>query len=114
MRSSVRSRLAPPIRLQSFQRFTRSGLQTSNSACVHHHRYRVNADGKPPGAAAKQCQTHPGLLLESLLVAFLAGGELAVEAVIFYLVAYFITTLGAFGMASALSTDNREAEDIDN
>jgi NADH-quinone oxidoreductase subunit N len=48
-----------------------------------------------------------------LLVAFLASGELALEAVTFYLVAYFITTLGAFGMVSALSTHDREAEDID-
>ena len=48
-----------------------------------------------------------------LLVAFLASGELAVEAVTFYLVAYFITTLGAFGVVSALSTHDREAEDID-
>lgn len=48
-----------------------------------------------------------------LLVAFLASGELAVEAVTFYLVAYFITTLGAFGVVSALSAHDREAEDID-
>jgi NADH-quinone oxidoreductase subunit N len=33
-----------------------------------------------------------------LLVAFLAGGDLGVEAVMFYLVAYFITTTGAFGI----------------
>lgn len=48
-----------------------------------------------------------------LLVAFLASGRLAVEAVTFYLVAYFITTLGAFGVVSALSTHEREAETID-
>jgi NADH-quinone oxidoreductase subunit N len=47
-----------------------------------------------------------------LLVAFLASGELAVEAVTFYLVAYFITTVGAFGVVTALSTGDREAEDI--
>src|SRR5207302_1637123 len=33
-----------------------------------------------------------------LLVAFLAAGPLAVEAVTFYLVAYFVMTLGAFGV----------------
>jgi NADH-quinone oxidoreductase subunit N len=38
-----------------------------------------------------------------LLVAFLAGGALAVAAVTFYLLAYFITTLGAFGVITALS-----------
>jgi NADH-quinone oxidoreductase subunit N len=45
-----------------------------------------------------------------LLVAFLAGGELAVEAVTFYLVAYFITTLGAFGVVSVLSGSDAEAD----
>jgi len=48
-----------------------------------------------------------------LLVAFLASGELAVEAVTFYLVAYFITTLGAFGVVSVLSSTEREADDIE-
>ncbi|MFZ2169928.1 MAG: NADH-quinone oxidoreductase subunit N, partial [Methylococcaceae bacterium] len=51
-----------------------------------------------------------------LLVAFIAGGSiapsLASEAVIFYLVAYFITTLGAFGVVSVLSTYQTEAGDI--
>jgi NADH-quinone oxidoreductase subunit N len=43
-----------------------------------------------------------------LLVAFLAGGRLAVTAVTFYLLAYFITTLGAFGVITALS--NKETD----
>jgi NADH-quinone oxidoreductase subunit N len=51
-----------------------------------------------------------------LLVAFIAGGSiaptLAVEAVTFYLVAYFITTIGAFGVVAVLSTPQREADDI--
>lgn len=38
-----------------------------------------------------------------LLVAFLAGGALAVESVAYYLVAYFITMLGAFGAITLLS-----------
>lgn len=47
-----------------------------------------------------------------LLVAFLAGREIAVEAVSYYLVAYFVTTLGAFGVVSLLSSaaDAREFE----
>lgn len=45
-----------------------------------------------------------------LLVAFLAGGKLGVEAVSFYLVAYFITTLGAFGILATLSDKERDAE----
>lgn len=45
-----------------------------------------------------------------LLVAFLAGGTMGVEAVSFYLVAYFITTVGAFGILSTLSDKDRDAE----
>jgi len=48
-----------------------------------------------------------------LLVAFLASGALAVEAVTFYLVAYFITTVGAFGIVSVLSNTERDADDIE-
>jgi NADH-quinone oxidoreductase subunit N len=51
-----------------------------------------------------------------LLVAFIAGGSiapaLAIEAVTFYIVAYFITTIGAFGVVSVLSTPQIEAGDI--
>jgi NADH-quinone oxidoreductase subunit N len=38
-----------------------------------------------------------------LLIAFLAAGPLAVEAVTFYLAAYFVTTLGAFGVVSVFT-----------
>lgn len=48
-----------------------------------------------------------------LLVAFLSGGKLGLEAVSFYLVAYFITTLGAFGILATLSDTERDAELID-
>lgn len=48
-----------------------------------------------------------------LLVAFLAGGALAVQAVTFYLVAYFITTLGAFGIVTVLSNGEREADELE-
>ena len=51
-----------------------------------------------------------------LLVAFIAGGSissvLVVESVTFYLLAYFITTIGAFGVVSVLSTPQTEAEDM--
>lgn len=51
-----------------------------------------------------------------LLVAFIAGGSissaLVVESVTFYLLAYFITTIGAFGVVSVLSTPQMEADDI--
>lgn len=48
-----------------------------------------------------------------LLVAFLAGGLFAVQAVTFYLVAYIITTLGAFGIVTVLSDGTRDADDLD-
>jgi NADH-quinone oxidoreductase subunit N len=44
-----------------------------------------------------------------LLVAFLAGGSTGTAAVTFYLVAYFVTMLGAFGVITVLSAD-READ----
>ncbi len=48
-----------------------------------------------------------------LLVAFLAGGSLGTTAVAFYLVAYFITSLAAFGVVTVLSGPDEEAETID-
>ena len=45
-----------------------------------------------------------------ILVAFLAGSRLGVEAVSFYLVAYFITSLGAFGVVALLSDTKRDAD----
>jgi NADH-quinone oxidoreductase subunit N len=48
-----------------------------------------------------------------VLVAFLAGGDQAAEAVTFYLVAYFITTLAAFGVVTVLSDSEREADRLE-
>ncbi len=47
-----------------------------------------------------------------VLVALLAGAPLGAEAVTFYLVAYFVTTLGAFGIVSVLSGPARDADRI--
>jgi NADH-quinone oxidoreductase subunit N len=51
-----------------------------------------------------------------LLVAFIAGTAIAkplvVESATFYLAAYFITTLGAFGVVSVLSSAQVEAGDV--
>ncbi|MGH9469309.1 MAG: NADH-quinone oxidoreductase subunit N [Terriglobia bacterium] len=47
-----------------------------------------------------------------VLVAFLAGGILASQVVAFYLVAYFITTLGAFGVVTVLSGESRDADSL--
>jgi NADH-quinone oxidoreductase subunit N len=47
-----------------------------------------------------------------LLVAFLAGGAFAIQAITFYLVAYFVTMLGAFGVVTVLSDGAGEAEEL--
>jgi NADH-quinone oxidoreductase subunit N len=48
-----------------------------------------------------------------LLVAFEAGGIPGISAAVFYLVAYFITTIGAFGIVTVLSGSKREADALD-
>lgn len=48
-----------------------------------------------------------------LLVAFLAERELAVTAVAYYLVAYFLSILGAFGVVGLLSGSEEEADRIE-
>jgi NADH-quinone oxidoreductase subunit N len=48
-----------------------------------------------------------------LLVAFLAGGSVGTTAVAFYLVAYFVTTLGAFGVITVMSSREGDADDLD-
>jgi NADH-quinone oxidoreductase subunit N len=50
-----------------------------------------------------------------LLVAFLSGGALQIEAATYYLVAYTVMTLGAFGVITMLSASSApaEIEDLD-
>jgi NADH-quinone oxidoreductase subunit N len=48
-----------------------------------------------------------------ILVAFLASGAYAVTAVTVYLVAYFVTTLSAFGVISVLSGSDRELDTLE-
>jgi NADH-quinone oxidoreductase subunit N len=48
-----------------------------------------------------------------ILVAFLAGRSQGVGAVTFYLMAYFISILGAFGVISVLSGPGHEMESLD-
>ncbi|MHB9129819.1 MAG: NADH-quinone oxidoreductase subunit N [Armatimonadota bacterium] len=48
-----------------------------------------------------------------LLVAFVAGGGFATFAVIFYLITYLVTSLGSFGVVSALSDGTRDADHLD-
>jgi NADH-quinone oxidoreductase subunit N len=48
-----------------------------------------------------------------VLVALLAAGALGAQAVTFYLIAYFITTIGAFGVIVVLSSTDRDADQLD-
>ncbi len=48
-----------------------------------------------------------------LLVTVLASGPLAMTAAAFYLTAYFITTLGAFGVVTMISGQERDADRMD-
>ena len=48
-----------------------------------------------------------------ILVAFLAGSTMAIEAVAFYLVAYTVTILAAFGVVTVLSSSGHDAEDLE-
>jgi NADH-quinone oxidoreductase subunit N len=49
-----------------------------------------------------------------LLVAFIPGSFMSLQAVSFYLTAYFISILAAFGVLTVLSTKVKDAEDIQN
>ena len=55
---------------------------------------------------------HMGYLLIAIIAAFHAEGPISVEAVSFYLFAYAIMTLGAFGVVSLLSSDAQERDSI--
>lgn len=48
-----------------------------------------------------------------LLITLLTGTDFGIQAAIFYLISYMITTLGAFGVISILSVYERDAEDIE-
>lgn len=48
-----------------------------------------------------------------ILVAFLAGGMIAIGAVSFYLVAYTVTLLAAFGIVTVLSSSAGDADDLE-
>jgi NADH-quinone oxidoreductase subunit N len=48
-----------------------------------------------------------------ILVAFLAGATMAVQAVSFYLVAYTVTLLAAFGVVTVVSGSARDADDLE-
>ena len=48
-----------------------------------------------------------------LIIILLTGSNKGIQAAIFYIISYFFTTLGAFGVITLLSTCENEAEDIE-
>jgi NADH-quinone oxidoreductase subunit N len=48
-----------------------------------------------------------------LLIILLTGNDKGIQASVFYLIAYFFTTIGAFGVITLLSSSEYEAEKID-
>ena len=48
-----------------------------------------------------------------MFIAFLAGGSAGVTAASYYLAAYFITIIGAFGIISVLSQGEKDADSLD-
>jgi NADH-quinone oxidoreductase subunit N len=53
-----------------------------------------------------------GYLLVALMAADVIGGNLAAEALMVYLAAYFVMTLAAFGVVAVMSPADREAEEL--
>ena len=48
-----------------------------------------------------------------IIIILLTGSDKGIQSAIFYLITYFITTIGAFGVISLLSTKDFEAEKIE-
>ncbi len=55
---------------------------------------------------------HMGYLLVALVAGYFADSSINVEAVTFYLVAYVVMSLGAFGVATLISDSDGEKDDI--
>ncbi len=55
---------------------------------------------------------HMGYLLLALIASHYTTGTIAIEAVTFYLIAYVIMSLGAFGVASVISSSEKEFDSI--
>ena len=55
---------------------------------------------------------HMGYLMLALIAGHYGTGAIAVEAITFYLIAYVIMSLGAFGVASVISSSEKEFDSI--
>ncbi len=56
---------------------------------------------------------HMGYLLVAVVASNIVGGDLAAEALLIYLAAYFAMTLAAFGVVAVMSPADREADDLE-
>lgn len=56
---------------------------------------------------------HMGYVLIAIIASFYVEGSISIEAVTFYLLAYMIMSLGAFGVASVISSSESERDHID-
>ena len=56
---------------------------------------------------------HMGYLLIALVASYYVQGTISVEAVTFYLFAYMVMSVGAFGVISIVSSSEKEFDDID-
>lgn len=56
---------------------------------------------------------HLGYLLVAFLAGCAAGGEMATEATVFYIVAYVMTSLASFGVVSVMSDGERDADSLE-
>ena len=54
-----------------------------------------------------------GYLLIAVVASYYVEGRIGIEAISFYLVAYVIMTIGAFGVASMVSSSDKERDVID-
>jgi NADH-quinone oxidoreductase subunit N len=57
--------------------------------------------------------SHLGYLLVAFLAGGAAGSKMATEAVLFYLVAYMVTSIASFGVVSAMSGTDRDADSLE-
>ena len=55
---------------------------------------------------------HMGYVMVAVIASYYVQGTISIEAITFYLLAYVIMSLGAFGVASVVSTSENEVDDI--
>ncbi|MDG2140904.1 MAG: NADH-quinone oxidoreductase subunit N [Gammaproteobacteria bacterium] len=56
---------------------------------------------------------HMGYLLIAVVATYMSSGSVGIEAITFYLIAYVIMSLGAFGVASVISSSTNEFDGVE-